>query len=169
MGKKATLAVVAVLATATAIVASTLTLKSSTDPHKVDFNRDIRPIFNANCMACHGGVKQAGGVSFSYREQGLGSARSGRPFGGPGSPRASELMARVTSNDPETRMPLHGKPLAPAQIALLRQWIEEGAPWENYWAFVAPKPQSLPAVKHQGWVRRPLDRFILARLEKENL
>ncbi len=169
MGKPVTLAVVAVLATATAIVASTLTLKSSTDPHKIDFNRDIRPIFNANCMACHGGVKQAGGVSFSYREQVLGKAKSGRPIVVPGSPRASELMARVTSNDPEIRMPLHGKPLAPGQIALLKQWIEEGAAWENYWAFVAPKPQALPAVKHQGWARQPLDRFILARLEKEGL
>ena len=156
MGKPVTLALVAIFATATAIVASTLALKSSTDPHRVDFNRDIRPIFNANCMACHGGVKQAGGVSFSYREQVLGKAKSGRPIVVPGSPRASELMARVTSNDTETRMPLHGKPLASGQIALLKQWIEEGAAWENYWAFVAPKPQALPAVKHQGWARQPL-------------
>ncbi|MCX7280685.1 MAG: DUF1549 domain-containing protein, partial [Alphaproteobacteria bacterium] len=169
MGKPVILAVVAVLATATAIVASTLMLKSSTDPHKIDFNRDIRPIFNANCMACHGGVKQAGGVSFSYRQQVLGKAKSGRPIVVPGSPRASELMARVTSNDPEIRMPLHGKPLALGQIALLKQWIEEGAAWENYWAFVPPKPQALPAVKRQDWARQQLDRFILARLEKEGL
>src|ERR1700755_1246545 len=115
MGKPVTLAVVAV-ATAALVVASTMALRSSTDPHRGDFNRDIRPIFNANCMACHGGVKQAGGVSFSYREQVLGKAKSGRPIAAPGMPPASELMARVTSNDPEPRMPLHGKPLAPGQI-----------------------------------------------------
>jgi len=136
---------------------------------RVDFNRDIRPIFNSQCMACHGGVKQASDVSFSYREQALGKGKSGRPTIVPGSPGASELIARVTSNDPEVRMPLHGPPLPPAQIALLRQWIKEGAQWENYWAFVPPKPQRLPDVRNAAWVRQPLDRFILARLEKERL
>jgi mono/diheme cytochrome c family protein len=165
------LAVIAVLATATVVVASTVAMhqRSSDTAQRVDFNRDIRPIFNSHCMACHGGVKQAGGVSFSYREQVVGKAKSGRPIVVPGSPRASELMVRITSSDPEVRMPLHGQALPPAQIALLRDWIEQGAPWENYWAFVAPKPQALPVVRQQAWVRRPLDRFILARLEKESL
>ena len=135
----------------------------------VDFNRDIRPILNGNCIGCHGGVKQAGGVSFSYRDQVLGTGKSGRPTVIPGNPRGSELMARVTSGNPETRMPLHAAPLPAQQIALLRQWIEEGAPWENYWAFVAPKAQRLPQVKQAAWVRQPLDRFILARLEREKL
>jgi len=136
---------------------------------RVDFNRDIRPIFNSHCMGCHGGVKQAGNVSFSYREQALGKGRSGRPTVVPGSPRQSELMARIISNNPETRMPLHAAPLKEAQVALLRRWIEQGAPWENYWAFVAPRPQMLPEVKDKGWVRQPVDRFVLARLEREKL
>ena len=135
---------------------------------RVDFNRDIRPIFNSQCMSCHGGVKQASNVSFSYRDQALGKGKSGRPVIVPGNPRASELMARITSGDPEIRMPLHGAPLPQAQIDLLRQWIKEGAEWENYWAFVPPKPQALPKVR-EGWARQPLDRFILARLEKEKL
>ncbi|MES2473578.1 MAG: DUF1549 domain-containing protein, partial [Pseudomonadota bacterium] len=135
----------------------------------VDFNRDIRPILNGNCIACHGGVKQAGGVSFSYREQALGTGKSGRPTVIPGNPRGSELMARVTSGNPETRMPLHAAPLPPEKIALLRQWIKEGASWENYWAFVPPKTQSLPQVRQSSWVRQPLDRFVLARLETEKL
>lgn len=135
----------------------------------VDFNRDIRPIFNAHCITCHGGVKQAGGVSFSYREQALGSGKSGRPIVVPGNPRASELMARITSRDPEYRMPLHQQPLNGTQVALLRRWIAQGAPWENYWAFVPPTPQALPAVQHADWVRQPMDRFILARLEKDHL
>jgi hypothetical protein len=134
---------------------------------KIDFNRDIRPIFNANCMACHGGVKQASNVSFSYREQALGRGKSGRPTVVPGNPRASELIARVTSRDPTVRMPFGGAPLSEHQIGLLRRWIEEGAQWSNYWAFVPPKPQALAPVKNMGWVRQPLDHFILARLEKE--
>src|SRR5580693_7332332 len=135
----------------------------------VDFNRDIRPIFNAHCITCHGGVKQAGGVSFSYREQALGKGKSGRPTVVPGNPRASELISRISSRDPEYRMPLHQQPLSDEQIAVLRRWIAQGAPWENYWAFVPPKPQPLPQVRHMTWVRQPLDRFILARLEKEHL
>jgi hypothetical protein len=140
---------------------------AAADP--VDFNRDIRPILNANCMGCHGGVKQAGNVSFSYREQALGKGKSGRPTVVPGSPPQSELMARVTSGNPETRMPLHAAPLNAQQISLLRRWIDEGAPWSDYWAFVEPKAQTLPAVKRAGWVRQPVDRFVLARLEKEKL
>ena len=136
---------------------------------QIDFNRDIRPIFNANCMACHGGVKQASNVSFSYREQALGRGKSGRPTVVPGNPQASELIARVTSKDPDVRMPLNGAPLSQKQIGLLRQWIKDGAQWSDYWAFVPPKPQAVPAVKNAAWVRQPLDRFILARLEKEGL
>jgi mono/diheme cytochrome c family protein len=139
------------------------------EPPPVDFNRDIRPIFNSQCITCHGGVKQASGVSFSYREQALGKGKSGRPIVVPGRPGASELIARVTSHDPEVRMPLHGMPLSSQQIELLRRWIKEGAVWQNYWAFVPPSPQAPPAVKYASWVRQPLDRFILARLEKERL
>ncbi|MDP9338376.1 MAG: DUF1549 domain-containing protein, partial [Acidobacteriota bacterium] len=137
--------------------------------NKLDFSRDIRPIFNQNCTACHGGVRQKAGVSFIFREEALGKGKSGRPTVVPGDPNASELIARVTSKDPETRMPYHGLPLPPEQISLLRRWIKEGANWSDYWAFVPPRPQALPPVKHTDWVRQPLDRFVLARLEKESL
>jgi hypothetical protein len=160
---------VAVLGIAAAGIAGASLFHPRASGPRVDFNRDIRPIFNSNCMACHGGVKQASNVSFSYRAQVLGRGKSGRTIVVPGNPRASELIARVTSNDPEVRMPLHGAPLKPEQIALLRRWIEQGAPWSDYWAFVPPRPQALPAVRRPGWIRRPLDRFILARLEKEGL
>lgn len=66
-------------------------------------------------------------------------------------------------------MPYHAPPLPPEQIALLRQWIKEGAQWEEHWSFIPPKPQVLPEVKDARWPRQPLDRFILARLEKEGL
>jgi len=133
------------------------------------FSRDIRPILNQSCIPCHGGVRQKNGVSFIFREEALGRGKSGRPTIVPGKPDASELIARVTSTDPEVRMPYHSPPLPPQQIGLLRQWIKEGAKWEDHWSFVAPKPQPLPLVKSSSWARQPLDRFILARLEKEGL
>lgn len=135
----------------------------------VDFNRDIRPILNQNCISCHGGVKKQAGVSFVYREEALGKGKSGRATVVPGSPGSSELIARVTSRDPEVRMPYHAPPLPAKQIALLKEWIREGAVWAEYWSFVPPKPQALPAVKNTVWPKQPLDRFILARLEKEDL
>jgi hypothetical protein len=139
----------------------------SGDP--VRFSRDIRPILNQNCVLCHGGVRQKNGVSFIFREEALGVGKSGRRTIVPGKPDSSELIARITSTDPEARMPYHAPPLPPEQIALLRRWIKEGAKWEDHWSFVAPKPQPLPGVKRSDWTRQPLDRFILARLEREAL
>ena len=123
---------------------------------EVSFSRDIRPILNQSCVQCHGGVRQKNGVSFIFREEALGIGKSGRRTIVPGKPDASELIARITSRDPDTRMPYHGPALPPQQIALLRRWIKEGAKWEDHWSFVAPKPQPLPAVKRQGWARQPL-------------
>jgi hypothetical protein len=135
----------------------------------VEFSRDIRPILNQNCVACHGGVRQKNGVSFIFREEALGTGKSGRPTIVPGNPDASEFMARLTTTDPEARMPYHGPPLPPQQIDLLRRWIKQGAKWQDYWAFVPPAPQPVAQGKHGGWVRQPMDHFILARLQKEGL
>src|SRR5215468_6394647 len=86
-GIRPVLAIAAVLLAAVAAGANIFSREAEPERH-VDFNRDIRPIFNANCMACHGGVKQASNVSFSYREQVLGKGKSGRPTVVPGNPRA---------------------------------------------------------------------------------
>jgi len=136
---------------------------------EVHFSRDVRPILNQNCMPCHGGVRQKNGISFLFREEALGTGKSGKRTIVPGKPDESELIARVASSDADTRMPYHAPPLSAQQIDLLRRWIKQGAKWEDHWAFVAPKPQALPAVQHGDWPRQPLDRFVLARLEKEGL
>ena len=136
---------------------------------RVDFSRDIRPIFNQNCVSCHGGVRQKNDVSFIFREEALGVGKSGHRTIVPGDPDASELMKRLVSNDPEDRMPYHATALSKEQIELIRRWIKQGAQWDNYWAFVPPKPQPLPDVQRANWARQPWDRFILARLEKEGL
>jgi len=135
----------------------------------IDFAHEIRPIFNAHCTACHGGVKEAGEVSFIYRDKALGKGESGKPIIVPGDPDASELMARVLSKDPEEVMPKpeHGPPLAAKEIETLRQWIKEGAPWGEHWSFVAPKATPAPEVKDKLWPRNDIDRFLLARMERE--
>lgn len=135
----------------------------------IDFNKDVRPILNENCTECHGGVMQAGDVSFIFRDQVLGAGKSGRPIVIPGRPNASEMITRITSSDPSFRMPLDAPALPPEKVAVLEQWIEEGAPWEDYWSFVPPKRPALPDVEQEEWVRHPLDRFVLARLEKESM
>ncbi len=138
---------------------------------EISFNRDIRPIFLKNCTACHGGVKEAGGISFIYRDRAIIEGESGEIAIVPGKPAESEIMRRVRSKDPEEMMPKpkHGSPLKEKEIALLETWISEGAKWEEHWAFMAPVAKSIPALKNEAWPTQPLDRFILANLEKNNL
>ena len=135
----------------------------------VDFNRDIRPILTKSCTACHGGVRKQGGISFVFRDEAMAKGASGRRAIVPGKPGASELIARLESDDPEFRMPHHAPPLAANEIELFRAWIEQGANWQEHWGFVAPTPQAPPAVKLESWVRAPVDRFVLARLESAGI
>ncbi len=140
----------------------------------VDFNRDVRPILSRHCTSCHGGVKQASGVSFLQREKALGSGKSGKPVVVAGRPEASELLRRVLLPDTdEDRMPPtdhgDGQRLASAEVEILRSWIRAGAIWGEHWAFIKPQPQAVPTVQRQDWARVPLDRFILRRLEEETL
>jgi len=140
----------------------------------VDFNTQIRPLLNQNCVVCHGGVKAASNLSFVYRDSATAiGKKSGRPVIKPGEPGASELIARITSTDPDYRMPPPERaPTLPAdQIELLRQWIQEGATWQEHWAFVPPvaKPPPSVASAKEGQIRNPIDRFILARLEREKI
>jgi len=136
---------------------------------RVEFSRDIRPIFNQNCVACHGGVRQKNDVSFIFRDEALGVGKSGHRTIVPGNPNASELMARLVASNPDDRMPYHAPALSKPQIELIRKWIKQGAQWDDYWAFVPPKSQPLPTVQRTTWARQPWDRFILARLEREGL
>ena len=138
---------------------------------KIDFNRQIRPIFNQNCTACHGGVKAAGGISFVFREDALRAGDSKRRTIVPGHPEQSELIARIVSTDPDFRMPKpdHGAPLSQDDVALFRQWISEGAEWSEHWAFVPPKEHTPPAVADAVWMQSPVDRFVRSRLDQEKL
>jgi hypothetical protein len=87
----------------------------------------------------------------------------------PGDSELSELIARVSEEDESLRMPPEGKPLTSEEIAILKEWIDNGAQWQKHWAFIPPQQHTPPAVKQAEWVRNPIDAFILARLEKADL
>jgi Protein of unknown function (DUF1553)/Protein of unknown function (DUF1549)/Planctomycete cytochrome C len=137
----------------------------------VDFNRDVRPILNANCIACHGGVKEAGEVSFIFREQVLGKGESGKTVVVPGKPEESEMIARVITDDEDDLMPQpdHGPRLSKADVETLRQWITEGAKWGEHWSFAPPQRHDVPKVKNTSWPANTIDHFILGKLEGQNL
>ena len=148
------------------ILASSIPILPAEDP--VDFNRDIRPLLNKNCTTCHGGVKQAGEVSFIFREEALGKGESGKPVVVPGDPAGSEMIRRIKSKDPEEKMPPpeeHPHGLEPQQIVMLERWIKEGAKWGEHWSFQKPEEPPLPSLKNTAWPKADLDRLVLAKLE----
>lgn len=137
------------------------------DP-KIDFNTQVKPIFNKKCISCHGGVKRKAGFSLLFRSDALEPTESGKPAIIPGKPDQSELIRRLTLNDPEERMPYKHEPLSKQEINILRSWIKQGAQWGDHWAYVPVKPVEVPAIKDE-WVTNDIDRFILKKLEEEKL
>jgi uncharacterized protein DUF1553/uncharacterized protein DUF1549/cytochrome c len=140
---------------------------------KIDFNRDIRPILSENCFVCHGpdeGQRKAK-LRLDTRDGAIAKLRTGGHAVVPGKSGDSELLRRILTDDVSERMPpvKTNKKLTARQIDLLKNWIEQGAPYSQHWAFVSAKRPGLPSVKNQTWVRNAIDRFILARLEKDGL
>jgi Protein of unknown function (DUF1553)/Protein of unknown function (DUF1549)/Concanavalin A-like lectin/glucanases superfamily/Planctomycete cytochrome C len=142
-------------------------LQTSSAP--LSFNRDIRPILSNNCFACHGPDEGKRKTKFHFDTKEGAFAKEGIVI--PGNATKSLLIWRVTHEDPEERMPPpeSGHTLTDKQIALLRRWIDEGATWDSHWAYTAPVRPEPPPVRKADWARNPIDRFILARLEREGL
>ncbi|KAB7731147.1 DUF1553 domain-containing protein [Rudanella paleaurantiibacter] len=145
---------------------------------RVDYNTQIKPILNKHCIACHGGVKQAGGLSLLFREEALAKTKSGHPAIIPGDARNSEFIKRLTDPDPEERMPYKADPLKPEEIQLLTRWVDEGCAWDTHWAY---RPLERPAVPGGGalagfmdWFlsdadTNAIDKFVAKRHEEEGL
>ena len=149
------------------------------DPvRSASFEADIYPIFESTCNDCHGPKVQRAQLRLDGREL----AFAQRPDGAvilPGNPLESSLYQRVAGLNGLERMPFGGQ-LEPAQVELIRTWIEQGAVWPDgvgssdteisrHWAFVAPVRPGLPEVSRNDWPANPIDRFILERLETEGL
>jgi Protein of unknown function (DUF1549)/Planctomycete cytochrome C len=138
----------------------------------LDFNRDVRPILSNNCFHCHGPdpTDREADMRLDLRTS-EGDIHGAESVVDAKNPAESELIKRITSDDPDVHMPPadSGKTLTPEQINTSRSWVEQGAKYEKHWAFVAPRRPAVPAVNNQAWVRNPIDAFVLARLEREGL
>ena len=137
-------------------------------PPAVDFDRDIRPILSDHCFACHGPDEKARKAKLRLDTRaGAFAPREDHALLVPTDPKGSELYRRITADDPDDLMPprKNKNPLSPVQINLVRRWIESGADWAEHWAFRPPVRSALPTVEKAEWVRNPIDRFVLARLE----
>src|SRR5688500_1238580 len=134
---------------------------------RVSYNREIRPILSDNCFRCHGpdgGARQA-----NLR---LDQEADSRRAIIPGNPSQSRLYQRITETNPARRMPPADShlTLTKAQIGLLRRWIQQGARYEQHWAFIPPTRPPLPKIRNpQSAIRNPIDAFIQNRLERAGL
>jgi len=131
----------------------------------VDFNRDISPILSDNCYTCHGPDQKRRMANLRLDQKDGGAFRVITP----GDSAHSKLYTRISTDKPGVRMPPTGTPLTPKQTALFKEWIDSGAKWDAHWAYIPPKRPQLPEVTDKTWVVNSIDRFLLARLEKENL
>ncbi|MGI8988568.1 MAG: PSD1 and planctomycete cytochrome C domain-containing protein [Bryobacteraceae bacterium] len=148
------------------------------------FEKQVRPIFVSKCIACHGAKMQMAGLNFSSSE-GFAHSSDAVVKGDP----AQSRLYRAVGYDDTIKMPPTGK-LPAADIATLKKWIEMGAPWpkdaaasaapatsgkkitaqdRQFWAFQPVRDYAPPPVKNASWVKTPIDRFILAKLEEKQI
>src|SRR5436190_4682317 len=157
--------------------------------NRVDFETQIRPVFQRSCVKCHGSEKQKGGLRLDRAKEAFGGIDSGKKAIQAHNPGESELFRRITAADPDDRMPPKGDPLSAVEIQLIRAWIEQGANWpetqsagpttrpemvvtaedRQHWAYLPLHRVDPPVVKDASWARTNIDRFILAALDAKNL
>lgn len=144
----------------------------------VDYVRQIKPVLQSRCYACHGVLKQAAKLRLDTAEFGIQGGRNGAVIV-PGDVAASRLIERISASDESERMPPEGEPLSVAQIALLKAWIAQGAKApadekpeqgaHDHWAFKPAVRPVVPTVNNSGWVRNPVDAFIAAEHQQRGL
>jgi hypothetical protein len=139
----------------------------------VDFSREVRPILANYCIRCHGPDDKArkGGLRLDNFEGATELLTSGNHAIVPGKPEESEILERLTSDDENSVMPPRktGKKPTPVEVDVLKRWIEQGARFSRHWAYLPPVRPALPSVSDPSWPINPIDRFVLARLDREGL
>jgi hypothetical protein len=148
---------------------------------QTDFTRDVQPLLERHCVECHGTKKARGRLRLHSPDHVAKGGQSGVVVVA-GDVEQSLLMRRVLGLDGEDRMPLDADPLSDGELATLRAWIAAGATLpaapaqttaaaevEEHWAYVKPARPAVPAVSKPAWARTPIDRFVLARLDREQL
>jgi hypothetical protein len=139
----------------------------------IDFHRDVLPLLADRCFACHGpdeAARQAG-LRLDLAASSTAELASGARAVVPGDAAGSALVARIAATDAAVRMPPpeSGKSLSPAEIALLTQWVAAGGEYRRHWAFEPIERPPLPEADRGDWGANPIDRFVLARLERAGL
>jgi hypothetical protein len=151
---------------------------SQSSGEKISFSSQVRPILSNSCFACHGpdAQNQSSPFRLDTEEHARANlAKAGDPprFGiVPGKPEQSLLLQRITTHDPNALMPpptAKKPPVNEEQIAVITEWIRQGAKYEPHWAFVAPVKPAVPEVKDKTWPRTPIDNFVLAKLESKGI
>ncbi len=161
---------ITLIALIAALTAATAPLQAAANTSDtVDYGRDIRPILAENCFYCHG--QDASKRKAKMRLDTFEGQRGKSGIIIPGRPDDSELIKRILTADHDDLMPPEDshRALKEAQKQLLRRWIAEGATFDSHWAFATPSRPAEPAVRNAAWVRNPIDRFVLAKLEAVGL
>jgi hypothetical protein len=150
----------------------TLVAALSAQVKPVDFQREIRPILSKTCFQCHGPDPSTRmmNLRLDTKEGVFEHRKTGTPVV-PGKPAESLVYQRISHAEKARRMPpeYSHKTLTPEQIETIKRWIAEGAEWRQHWSLIAPVRPKPPAVTNRAWVKNPIDRFILARLEQNGL
>ncbi|MBL8828214.1 MAG: PSD1 domain-containing protein [Planctomycetaceae bacterium] len=146
----------------------------------IDYATQIKPLLASRCYACHGALKQNGGLRLDTAAL-IGKGGESGPAVLAGQSATSVLIERITDTNAETRMPPEGEgePLKPAEVSLIKAWIDQGlkAPTDekpetdprDHWAFRAPVKPAIPQVERAGWSQNPIDAFIAAKHEQHGL
>ncbi|MCA9009054.1 MAG: DUF1549 domain-containing protein, partial [Planctomycetaceae bacterium] len=144
----------------------------------IDYRTQVRSVLQERCFACHGALKQEGGLRLDTAAAAIGGGDSG-PSITTGDASTSELFRRISASDASIRMPPEGEPLKPAEIDAIRRWIDAGAQApadeepesdpRDHWAFRAPVRPAVSQVKDATWNRHPIDAFIAASREHREL
>lgn len=154
-----------------------------TSHEHVDFASQIAPILESRCQTCHGAAQQMSGLRLDNGAAALKGGYSG-PVLVPKDSEGSRLIRLVSGQVDNLVMPPAGERLKPSEVSLLRAWIDQGADWPDpagatasdapepktdHWAFRPVRKPALPAIERDSWARNQIDRFVLARLEREGI
>jgi hypothetical protein len=139
------------------------------DEAEVDFSRQIRPLLAKQCYACHGPQTQESSVALHEFAKSTAAGESGKRPIVPGDLNNSELIRRITSQDPSVRMPPEGPGLTESQIELLKKWVQSGAEYREHWAFLPLSNPAPPKLKETSRSSNPIDLFIQDRWIKKGL
>src|SRR6202167_3820707 len=141
----------------------------------LDFNQDVQPILASNCFSCHGPDPEMRKANLRLDlEESAFKKRPGKPDAiVPGHPESSELIRRIESKDSHYLMPQtslgEAKPMKAEDIAILKQWVAEGAHYRPHWAFENPVRPAPPQAQANNWAKPPIDLFVLRRINMDGL